>query len=485
MFDLNPSEKVNLKTIADTDNKNMSRRAMIILMTEAGQKSENIAAEVDLTVRVVKRWQREFSKKRMGIFPSNQETQSDTTNDQLIGENQVPELASQVVEVEVTPISVKHEGHQKQLIKPAVELQSVGLAEVQVSLEGPIEQKKKKVKNLSKKTKKKRAKKEKAALTPIQAKMGLEPTDSMAEAGRKVLAFHFEHMLKHEAGTRLGEDIEELHDMRVATRRLRAAFGVFGNSYTKKSTKPLLQALKKTGRALGPVRDLDVFIEKLHQYQGTVAESEQVKLQPLLDMLQAQRDEARQTMIDHLDSRTYHQFKKTLGKFVKTEGLGAKPIKLDDNPQPDQLRHVGPMLIYDTYAEVRAYETVLDGAPISTLHQLRIACKRLRYTLECLEEVLGREAGQVISETKIMQDHLGDLHDAEVAAEIIKKFLKNFAAQQEQLPSEVQHSLEQIEAYLAAKQNERHELLVSFSAAWDRFNRREFRKMLAQSVSVL
>ncbi|MCB9079153.1 MAG: CHAD domain-containing protein [Anaerolineaceae bacterium] len=485
MFDLNPLEKVNLKTIADTATKNVSRRAMIILMTEAGQKPENIAAEVDLTVKVVKRWQREFAKQRMGIFPGYHESQSDTTNDQLTEESQVPELTGQVVEVEVTPVSFKYEGRQKQLIKPAVELQSVGLAEVQVSLEGPIEQKKKKVKNLPKKTKKKKAEKEKTAPPPIQAKMGLEPTDNMAEAGRKVLTFHFDYLLKHETGTRLGEDIEELHDMRVATRRMRAAFQVFGDSYTKKSAKPLLQGLKKTGRALGPVRDLDVFIEKLHHYQETIAESEQAKLQPLFDMLQAQRDKARQAMMDHLDSRDYRRFKKLLGKFVNTAGMGANPVKLGDNPEPDQLRHMGPMLIYDTYAEVRAYETVLDGAPISTLHQLRITCKRLRYTLECLEEVLGPEAGQVISETKIMQDHLGDLHDAEVAAEIIKEFLKNFAAQQEQLPSEAQHSLEQIEAYLAAKQNERHELLVSFSAAWDRFNRREFRKMLAQSVSVL
>ena len=76
VFELSPTEKINLKTIADTGNKNVSRRAMIILMSEAGQKPENIAAEVDLTVRVVKRWQREFSKERMAIFPGSQESQS-------------------------------------------------------------------------------------------------------------------------------------------------------------------------------------------------------------------------------------------------------------------------------------------------------------------------------------------------------------------------------------------------------------------------
>ena len=489
VFELSPTEKINLKTIADTGNKNVSRRAMIILMSEAGQKPENIAAEVDLTVRVVKRWQREFSKERMAIFPESQESQSHSgASDHVAEESQIPEMAGQSVEAEVAqvaPVSVKNGGPQEQLSEPVLEAQSAAPDEDQALVEEPINKKKKKAKDLTKKVKKKRAKKEKAAPLPIQAKVGLEPTDSMAEAGRKVLAFHFERMLEHEPGTRVGEDIEELHDMRVATRRMRAAFQVFGDSYTKKSVKPLLQGLKKTGRALGPVRDLDVFIEKLHQYQRTLAEDEQDKLQPLLDMLQTQRDKARKIMIKHLDSRDYRKFKKSLGTFVNTEGLGAAPVKLGDNPEPNQLRHVGPMLIYDTYAEVRAYETVLDGAPISTLHQLRITCKRLRYTLECLEEVLGPESDQVITETKIMQDHLGDLNDAEVAAGIIKKFLKDFAAQQKQLPLEALQSPEQIEAYLNAKHNERHELLVSFSAAWDRFNRREFRKLLARSVSVL
>jgi len=49
---------------------------------------------------------------------------------------------------------------------------------------------------------------------------------AMSEAGRKVLRTHFARMLANEAGTRLGEDIEELHDMRVATRRLRAVLFV-------------------------------------------------------------------------------------------------------------------------------------------------------------------------------------------------------------------------------------------------------------------
>ena len=78
-----------------------------------------------------------------------------------------------------------------------------------------------------------------AADTPVRArsarprprkpprKPGLKIDDTMAEGARKTLYFHFRRMLYHEPGTRLGQDIEELHDMRVATRRMRAAIRVF------------------------------------------------------------------------------------------------------------------------------------------------------------------------------------------------------------------------------------------------------------------
>ena len=74
--------------------------------------------------------------------------------------------------------------------------------------------------------------------------IGIHPHDLLSEAGRKVMRYHFAEMLRHEAGTRLGEDIEALHDMRVATRRLRAAFEVFGSAFDKKALKPHLDGLR-------------------------------------------------------------------------------------------------------------------------------------------------------------------------------------------------------------------------------------------------
>ncbi len=88
----------------------------------------------------------------------------------------------------------------------------------------------------------------------------------MSEAGRKTFRFHFRRMLYNEPGTRLGQDPEALHDMRVATRRMRAAFRVFG-SYYDESVAPYEKGLKQTGGMLGTVRDLDVFRQKILDYR--------------------------------------------------------------------------------------------------------------------------------------------------------------------------------------------------------------------------
>jgi inorganic triphosphatase YgiF len=66
---------------------------------------------------------------------------------------------------------------------------------------------------------------------------GVTAEDHMAEAGRKVMRFHLARMLEREPGVRSGEDPEDVHKMRVATRRQRAAWRVFGEAYRRKRTK--------------------------------------------------------------------------------------------------------------------------------------------------------------------------------------------------------------------------------------------------------
>jgi len=313
---------------------------------------------------------------------------------------------------------------------------------------------------------------------------GVQPDDPLAEAGRKVMRHHFAQMLFHENGTRLGKDIEELHDMRVATRRMRAAFEVFSDGFTEKAIKTHLKGLRATGRNLGRVRDLDVFMEKAHIYLKKLPEDRQAELEPLLQSWAEEREKDRLLMVNFLDGSKYAEFREDFLHFVSTPGAGArKPSSTDFIPS--RAGDIAPILIYTRLASVRAFNSILETASLEQFHALRIEFKKLRYTVEFFREVLGEESKLVINDLKMIQDHLGDLNDAHVATQILRDFLTVWEKEQDQLPVAQRRSPEPILAYLTFRYNELQRLMQSFQETWQHFNRPEFQQNLAQAVAGL
>jgi CHAD domain-containing protein len=238
--------------------------------------------------------------------------------------------------------------------------------------------------------------------------------------------------------------------------------------------------LKRTGRKLGAVRDLDVFMERARSYLETLPAERSGDLDPLFDVWLAQRQQARSKMIDYLDGERYRDFVDGFRLFVQTSGVGAR----DEDaipPVPTQVRHVVPQLIYERWASVQAFGPLLDGAPVETLHALRIECKRLRYTLEFFQEVLGPEAALVIEHVVRLQDHLGSLNDADVANTLLSEFL--FASPSRKSPERV--IAPGVVSYLAAKQRELQTLMDAFPQMWQEFDSPEVRRGLAAAVAVL
>ena len=301
----------------------------------------------------------------------------------------------------------------------------------------------------------------------------IRPSDPMSTAGRKTLRLHFARMLAHEAGTRRGEDIEELHDMRVATRRMRAAFRIFGPYFSPKAIKPHLKGLKRTGRALGAARDRDVFQEKATIYLGTLPADQASSLDGLLANWRQERNAAREGMIAYLDSQAYSDFVERFDRFLSAQDTGAAVPVLVGKPVPFQVRHLAPRLIYTLFGAVRAYEPWIESAAIELLHSLRIDFKQLRYALEFFAPVLGPESARVIGQVKRMQDHLGDLNDADVAIRLLGDSMGNGKGQSGLI------------AYLRNRELEKTRLLDTFPPAWERFNRPQVRRNLALALAAL
>ncbi|MBX3064328.1 MAG: CHAD domain-containing protein [Anaerolineae bacterium] len=308
-------------------------------------------------------------------------------------------------------------------------------------------------------------------------KPGVLPDDTMSEAGRKIFAFHCARMISKEAGVREGSDPKDVHDMRVATRRMRSAIPIFEDYYRGPMIKQARKMLRRVARALGDVRDVDVLRLKTTKYAEKYDQNVHDGLQPLLDAWDQQQEAARIELENLLDSESFEQFLINFTQFLNTSQQDAVDNDPDvTEPLPMLVRTVVPRVLYEKLEAARAYETILDNATFDALHALRIKAKELRYALEAFEEVLSQESKTVIDAAKALQDHLGELQDARVATARMHNYLAD--ADETQPMTVVLH-------YLATRQAEKQKLRNEVNLSWRLFNRIEVRRALANSIAAL
>ncbi len=305
---------------------------------------------------------------------------------------------------------------------------------------------------------------------------GVTADDHLAEAGRKVLRFHLARMLAREAGTREGKEAEELHAMRVATRRQRAAWRVFGPAFDQRRTARHRRRLREVAADLGGVRDLDVLIDALDAYRAGLPAADAAGLEPLVSSWRARRDAARALLVHELDSKRYQRWVDDYAAFVQAEGAGSRPV---GPVEPHRVRDTMPSRIWAAYEAVRAYEAVLRWADVTTLHDLRIASKWLRYTLEFVREALGRDTGPVIEKVVALQDHLGWLNDADVAAGLARQYLVEHAGDLDEREGAA------IGRYLVDRERELARLRRTVGPAWRGVSSLAFRRALGRLVAGL
>ena len=183
-------------------------------------------------------------------------------------------------------------------------------------------------------------------------------SDTLAEAGRKVLRMHLARMLANEAGTRSGEDIEDLHRMRVATRRMRAAWRVFEGAYRPRVARRYVRELRGVASALGEVRDLDVLMEGLDAYVASLPETGGEALAPLRTAWRDDRERARRRLISLLDSRSYHDFVEDYLELTETVWRDAL------EPVDEPFVQVGPQLLGKRFVRCVAEQHVRKPVPV-------------------------------------------------------------------------------------------------------------------------
>jgi CHAD domain-containing protein len=117
----------------------------------------------------------------------------------------------------------------------------------------------------------------------------LDPFAPFGEAARRIISVRGGELFEHAEGVLDTTDIERVHDMRVATRRLRAALEVFSDAFAKGELKPVLRDVKRLADALGERRDPDVHIEEFTKLRTQVADADQPGVDLLLESLRTEQ----------------------------------------------------------------------------------------------------------------------------------------------------------------------------------------------------
>jgi CHAD domain-containing protein len=233
------------------------------------------------------------------------------------------------------------------------------------------------------------------------------PEATLGELAYAVLRRQLTVLRVKEPGTRLGEDPEELHDMRVATRRLRAALDLFVDVLPVRAYN-FRGELGWLAGVLGSVRDLDV---QLQAQAAMIEPGEEGLWADLTTLLTRERDAARAGLLAALDSARWERLKSGMASMVQ-QG----PNRRATATRLTALAAV-PDLIGTRHASVvKAARRAKRSEAAADFHRLRIRCKRLRYSLEFSAELYGGQTKRYTRQLTKLQDQLGLLQDAEVAA---------------------------------------------------------------------
>jgi CHAD domain-containing protein len=239
-------------------------------------------------------------------------------------------------------------------------------------------------------------------------------------------------------------DVDAVHDLRVASRRLRA-FGVtFRDLLAENVRRRLEKKLKPVAKAAGALRDLDVQVELLEERLAeTPTEVERAALEHLLEQLTIRRVD----VVRRAQRRLGKLEVDAISRLVR-RALDAVTEGLAQRGQEAYALSVLEGLVGDAAEHLPADGTeAADDA--ERLHRLRIDIKELRYCLELFEPLLGPTFPELYARVAELQEVLGVYHDLVTLAEVIGERSTDLRSRQRDA---IVRGLEGVAEALAAEQ---------------------------------
>jgi len=247
-------------------------------------------------------------------------------------------------------------------------------------------------------------------------------SEAVCVYGAKIINTHVLAMYAEIEGVLEAKDIEYIHRMRVASRRLRSALAIFEGCFSRKDFKGYSRDVRDVTRSLGAARDLDVQLAVL---EGVMPDFSDPKLAPGLRRLQLrlrqQRAEAQEGVLAAIQTLRADDTLVNLAKWAAPFRESSEGVYLF-SPALYELAFSGINARLNELMDHAAY--IQDERNVTELHNMRISAKRLRYTMEAFADLYGTSLKPFINQTRKFQDVLGDIHDADVWVEMIPRFIR-------------------------------------------------------------
>ena len=239
-----------------------------------------------------------------------------------------------------------------------------------------------------------------------------EPKAPVIDYLKWALAQHVGWLLAHDPGTRLGTEPESLHQLRVATRRLRAVLRTARPILLPSWVTTLEQELTWLSELLGPARDLDVQIAHFTEESANLDARDRKLLAPFIAHLRTQRATVQQMVVSELTSARYVELIRRLRQAAQDPSVVESPLTVRQ-------------LATREFKKLRKAINRLAPSPSDVqLHKIRIKAKRVRYAAELARSLVGKPASRFLKSARAVQDRLGIHQDAIQAERHVRQFLK-------------------------------------------------------------
>jgi len=315
--------------------------------------------------------------------------------------------------------------------------------------------------------------------------MKMPEDDGACVFGAAILRKHYEALKIEIDGVRQAKDIEYIHRMRVASRRLRTVLPMFITCFPARKGEIWLKEIKKITRSLGAARDTDVQIETVEAFYAKVTDPRLRRgIRRLILRLKQKR------------ARCQGKINATLDELEQSQTL----IEIDDRTRTilekkGQVYLYSPRLfqmafisIMNQLNELLSYENYIFQPEYKTeLHMMRIAAKYLRYSMETFASLYTDELKPYIVAIRTVQELLGNIHDSDVWIDFLPQFIQDetrLTLRYFGSAAPARRIIPGIECFLEDRKNERERLYQEFCLYWQELTSKDLWNLLKKNIQI-